>query len=90
MKNVPEAKVNILMFIQEHGSEVIHNMADKFGGRERRNASRRSRAPSMVLVKGRQTTLLSAASLTFPFALLRNPKRSFTHHLYLPSPTLRI
>jgi hypothetical protein len=33
MKNVPEAKVNILMFIQEHGSEVIHNMADKFAGR---------------------------------------------------------
>jgi hypothetical protein len=32
----------------------------------------------MVLVKGTQTALLSGASLAFPFALLRNPKRSFT------------
>jgi hypothetical protein len=76
MRNVLRAKVDILVFIQKHGSDVFHNMVDKFGGRERRHASRRSRTPSMVFVRGRQAALISGASLAFPFALRRGPKHT--------------
>jgi hypothetical protein len=78
MRNVQEAQVNIVLSTQEHASELAQDTNHKFGGRERKDASRRPCTSSMVLVKGKQPALLSGASLTFPFALLCSPKRSFT------------
>jgi hypothetical protein len=65
MRNVLRAKVGILIFIQEHSIDVVHNIVDKFGRGERRDASRRSRTSNMVLVKGGGQTLLSGVGAAF-------------------------
>jgi hypothetical protein len=49
MRNVPQAEVNILVFTHEHTSEFAQDTTHKLGGRERRDASRRSRILGMVL-----------------------------------------
>jgi hypothetical protein len=52
MRNVLQAQVDILIFTQEHASDLTQDTTHRLGGRERRDASRRSRTLGMVLVVG--------------------------------------
>jgi hypothetical protein len=92
MRDVLRAKVDTLTFIREHSGDVVHRTVDKFGGRGRRDASSRSRTSSMVLVKGKQTALLSGASVTFPFAArnaaLPPPSSAISDSEYMSLPLL--
>jgi hypothetical protein len=49
IRNVPQAQVKILVFTREHASYLSQDTAHKLGGREHRDASRRSRTFGMVL-----------------------------------------